>query len=314
MPLARQTSRIVWPSVPSTIRPSTSSRNAGVRSGRCGAWAVISFSARASRRAGRRCRTAPSRPGAASMRPALRFHTACWRVGGPEAPGEGVLGAVAGIAGPARPPGRSGCGGTAAVGSAGRQGRRRFVACRQRLRPPRWAVTWGGGGGLMVGMGRLRTRLRPGHRPLDGRSRPGSCCGGCGRRARRGSTGRRSGARAWRAARGRTARSSTMSAARSVSRVISSPRGSPSQMRAPISARRRRPIRHGIVLPQASSAQKRVRAAARSTTQLPAGPRPRSSRSRCARRPSRGDSWSYGNGQGLRRQECRPTGRRRAAP
>ena len=61
---------------------------------------------------------------------------------------------------------------------------------------------------------------------------------------------------------------STMSDERSARRVSSSPRGWPSQMRAPISASRRSPIRHGIVLPQASSAQKRVRAAARSTTQL----------------------------------------------
>ena len=38
MPLSRQTSRIVWPSNPSTTRPSTSIRMRGVDWGRCGAW------------------------------------------------------------------------------------------------------------------------------------------------------------------------------------------------------------------------------------------------------------------------------------
>ena len=36
MPLSRQTSRIVWPSKPSTTRPSTSMRMRGVDCGRCG--------------------------------------------------------------------------------------------------------------------------------------------------------------------------------------------------------------------------------------------------------------------------------------
>ena len=45
MPLARHTSRIVWPSTPSTTRPSISIRNVGVESGRCGAWVVIRHSA-----------------------------------------------------------------------------------------------------------------------------------------------------------------------------------------------------------------------------------------------------------------------------
>src|SRR5450631_10129 len=46
MPLSRQTSRIVWPSKPSTTRPSTSIRMRGVDTGRCGAWVVSSSSAR----------------------------------------------------------------------------------------------------------------------------------------------------------------------------------------------------------------------------------------------------------------------------
>src|SRR5262245_30324419 len=45
MPLSRQTSRIVWPSKPSTTRPSTSIRMRGVACGRCGAWVVIRRSA-----------------------------------------------------------------------------------------------------------------------------------------------------------------------------------------------------------------------------------------------------------------------------
>ena len=45
MPLSRQTSRIVWPSKPSTTRPSTSMRMRGVDCGRCGDWVSSSRSA-----------------------------------------------------------------------------------------------------------------------------------------------------------------------------------------------------------------------------------------------------------------------------
>ncbi len=45
MPLSRQTSRIVWPSKPSTTRPSTSIRIRGVDCGRCGDWVVSRRSA-----------------------------------------------------------------------------------------------------------------------------------------------------------------------------------------------------------------------------------------------------------------------------
>ena len=50
MSLSRQTSRIVWPSKPSTTRPSTSMRIRGVLCGRCGDWVVMSCSASESSR------------------------------------------------------------------------------------------------------------------------------------------------------------------------------------------------------------------------------------------------------------------------
>src|SRR5450759_4842152 len=77
MPLARQTSRIVWPSWPSTTRPSTSSRNAGVESGRSGAWAVIRCSACDSS-SGVTVLKGVLASGRLSTRPALSFHVERW--------------------------------------------------------------------------------------------------------------------------------------------------------------------------------------------------------------------------------------------
>ena len=80
--------------------------------------------------------------------------------------------------------------------------------------------------------------------------------------------------------------------------------------RSPISYRRRRPMRHGIVLPHASSAQKRVSSRPRSTTQA------RSSATRRSPSPtwapaSRSASKSYGGVEPLRRQAARRSDRRR---
>ena len=69
------------------------------------------------------------------------------------------------------------------------------------------------------------------------------------------------------AARGRTARRPRVVRAGPRAASTSVGRGRPVATRSPISASRRRPIRHGMVLPHASSAQKRVSSRARSTTQ-----------------------------------------------
>ena len=106
------------------------------------------------------------------------------------------------------------------------------------------------------------------HARSGGRRRPGTRCAGCARRARTGSIASRS-------CSGRVARRSwshraepTMSAERSVEQLEVGRRGRAARD----AARRSRragavPIRHGIVLPHASSAQKRVSSRARSTTQ-----------------------------------------------
>ncbi len=257
MPLARQTSRIVWPSTPSTMRPSISIRKAGVERGRCGAWVVMRRSAGESSY-GMTVSYGVLASGRLSTRPACSFQTAFWLAAGrslriasagllPAASSADVSGAVA-LAIPVEV-------WSTGVQSAGLPG-----------------VVEGGELGLGRGvgsrMGRLRTRPRRGPLPLAGRPRRGRYCGRCGHRARRGNTGRHSGGRGWPVARGRIARCPRCrrkgrSGARSRRRAAGLRRYGTL-----ISARRRRPIRQGMVLPQASSAQKRVRTAARSTTQV----------------------------------------------
>ena len=100
-----------------------------------------------------------------------------------------------------------------------------------------------------------------------GRRRPGRSCAGCARRARTGSIASRSPAGGSSGARGRTAPRRRCRRDRSPMRVGSVGRGRPSTIRSAISTSRRVPIRQGIVLPQASLAQKRVSSRARSTTQ-----------------------------------------------
>ena len=115
-------------------------------------------------------------------------------------------------------------------------------------------------------MGRLIGSHRPPPRS-GGRHRQGRHCAGCARPARTGSIASRWTAGGSSAARGRTGRRPRYRPTGPRAGSVSVGRGRPSTTRSAISTRRRVPIRHGMVLPHASPAQKRVSSRARSTMQ-----------------------------------------------
>ena len=180
MPLSRQTSRIVWPSKPSTTRPSTSIRIRGDDCGRCGDCV-------SSRRLGERDRLA----------------------------------------------------GGAAIGARDEVSH----GSPYRIAPAATAIGWQTPAGQAL-FEDVLVQLGPEV------SHP------AGQRKRR------------QPLVVAQAGGSTMSADRSLEQLRGrSAAAGPRRSRSPISTRRRVPIRHGIVLPHASSAQKRVRRRARSTMQ-----------------------------------------------
>ena len=77
MPLARQTSRIVWPSKTGTVRPSTWIWKRGVETGRWGAWVVMRRSARDSS-SGKTVSMGALSSGRLSTRAAWRFQVSFW--------------------------------------------------------------------------------------------------------------------------------------------------------------------------------------------------------------------------------------------